>query len=386
MRRRAAALFLCFALTLTGCGSGSIYSTFRAVEQMLVIHTIGIDKTPDGLELTIAAGKSGEGELVRMKAAGPTISAARDRLEDYASDEDLFFSHTNYFVLGKSALCSGVEPYLNYLERSAELRLDVPVFAMADGDAGELVLRGGNDKHSVTEALSSLERVLTLRGDGHVFTASEIAQSLSSYGAALVCAIKRAQAGSGVESAGKEELTALPAGYIILKDGAQAGSIAQTDARGVNLLLGYTGSGSIELDWETYTACVIMDRTKTCIEPVWNDGGALTGITVDITVRAELGEQKEPHAASPAYLAGLEASLEREAGEWVNHVLAASKALSADFLGIGGILERKSPEKFRAMGRDFAALLPELDFQVTVSSEISGSYYLSGPDDMEGGG
>lgn len=38
------------------------------------------------------------------------------------------------------------------------------------------------------------------------------------------------------------------------------------------------------------------------------------------------------------------------------------------------------------MGRDFAALLPELDFQVTVSSEISGSYYLCGPDDTEAGG
>ena len=45
--------------------------------------------------------------------------------------------------------------------------------------------------------------------------------------------------------------------------------------------------------------------------------------------------------------------------------------LMADFLGLAGQVERKSPENYRLMSQRFSELLPGLELQITVSGQLS---------------
>ena len=60
--RRALALLLAAGMLCSGCSTGAISSNYRAVEDLELIQTIGVDRAPEGVCLSAATGKVGEGE------------------------------------------------------------------------------------------------------------------------------------------------------------------------------------------------------------------------------------------------------------------------------------------------------------------------------------
>ena len=55
------AAVLVLAALLTGCSGGSIYSNYRELEQLMVIQTLGFDRTPDGVRLSASSGSDSAG-------------------------------------------------------------------------------------------------------------------------------------------------------------------------------------------------------------------------------------------------------------------------------------------------------------------------------------
>ena len=67
----------------------------------------------------------------------------------------------------------------------------------------------------------------------------------------------------------------------------------------------------------------------------------------------------------------LTAQLEARLSQYIRDALQASKDLKADYLCLAEQVERADPQAFRALGRDFADLLPELELEITVSARLS---------------
>ena len=63
----------------------------------------------------------------------------------------------------------------------------------------------------------------------------------------------------------------------------------------------------------------------------------------------------------------MESSISRQ----LSSLLQSSMKLKADFLGLAGQVERKSPENYRLMNQSFSELLPGLELQITVSGQVS---------------
>lgn len=375
---------VCLAALLSGCSGGSVYSNYREIEQLMVIQTMGFDYAKSGVRLSASSGsdsaggggggnakggeQGGSAQVARLSAEAESFSLAKERMQDYSAREDLYFAHTSYIAVGGESAKKSVMPFLDYIERSPELRLDIPLFVVTNGAASELVLGAGGESYDATSVLRSLERNLNLRGDGVIYNAAQIVTALDTNGCALISAVKAVKADESVKEAKQSELTAIPDGYTVIKNGKAVGSIPIEYARGVNILQNKVGPSSVELDTDGTRATVQLDKCSCDINPVF-DGEHLAGLDIQITLTAALSE-----TADSIETQKLSRALANTAKLWVTKVLGISQSLECDFLQLGSVLERKEPKRLAGMSSDLSESLPSIYYNVGVEAEVNRSF------------
>lgn len=387
MRRKYLSLLLILPvlLSVSGCsGSGSIWANYREIKQLQLIQTIGLDTDAGSVRLSVSTGKATESaKTLRMSQSAPSIQLALDRLQDYATSASLFYAHTRYVVVGQAAAEAGVAPYLDFMERNTDMRLRAPLFIVADGTAEQAVLDTGGENADVTEALNALELDVRRQGNSRAFRCSEIAQALAGSGSALACAVICAQALEGQGEGG----VILPHGYAILKDAKLVGFITEDTAMGVNLLLNAAGYGDVTLpDFGSGAVTVGFDSAGASFRPEWNDDGSLTRVDIHVSVRAAITELAEPQNITvPEFRNQLNQTLADTVRGWILDILAQSRTLGADFLGIGQKIALANPEKWEAIRAGWPSLLPEMEFSVSVNAVAERAFDLENSVGVTGG-
>ncbi len=380
---------VCALCLLCGCSGGSIYSNYRELEQLMVIQTMGFDTDSEGFELSVSSGsgsgggggsgsesggssgggqQSGASKVARLHAKAESLILAQDKIQDYSASEQLFFAHTSYIVLGSEAAKKSVAPFLDYIERSTILRLDTPLFVVNGDRASKLVLGAGGQDYDATSVLKSLERNLNQRGDCMVYSASEIVAAIDTNSCALICAIKCVNADEAIKDAKPDELTALPDGYAVIKDGRMVGHIPYDVARGVNILQNRVGPSAVEVYTDGKKATLQLDKCSCEIKPVFKND-ELRGLDIKIKLSSALAE-----ADSEVDLDKLQKALADEAKRWVSSVLDSSIELSCDFAQLGSTLERKEPKKLAGAGRNLSDKLSDIYYNVSVDASVDRSF------------
>lgn len=385
-RRRALALLLAAGMLCSGCSTGAISSNYRAVEDLELIQTIGVDRAPEGVCLSAATGKVGEGEAPkRMTQSGVSMLAALNQLQDRTPSAELFYAQTSYLLLGEEAAAAGgLAPLLDFIARDPDMRLSAPLFIVRGGTAQQAVMETGDDKTDVTEALAALEKDITLDGTSHAYTCTDIARTLAGSGCAVVGAVACVRTPEG--EGGK--LALAPAGYAIFRDGDYVGSIEPETARGASMLLGSAGHGDLAVtDRDGSTVMLTLDSCKTDFRPVWGDAGTLARVDVTLKLRAGITELRVPRRITVReYQDELNAALAALVTGWAEDVIAASQALGADFLGVGQALAIGGGRKWAAIRGDWPAVWQSVPVRVTVSADVGRTFDLRDSIDTSGGG
>ena len=384
-RRRALALLLAAGMLCSGCSTGAISSNYRAVEDLELIQTIGVDRAPEGVCLSAATGKACEGKAPkRMTQSGVSMLAALDQLQDRAPSAELFYAQTSYLLLGEEAAAAGeLAPLLDFIARNPDMRLSAPLFLVQGAAAQQAVMDTGDDRTDVTEALAALQKDTALSGTSHAFSCADIARALAGSGCAAVGAVACVRT---PESEGGK-LALAPAGYAIFRGGDYLGCIAPETARGASMLLGVVTNGDIAVrDGDGSTVMLTLDTCRAAIRPVW-DGGTLARVDVTLRLRAGISELRTPRRiTTQAYQDELNAALAACAGGWVTDALAASQALEADFLGVGQAIAVRSGHRWAAIRDGWAELWPDVPVRVTVDADVGRTYDLRDGIDTTGGG
>ena len=189
MRKRAYLIIL-YLLTaapfLSGCGS--LYANYREVEQLRVMQTLGIDRAPGGVTVTLAAAADPGGEVpLCFSGTGESVSAAVESARLHAVEEDLFTGHLKHVLIGEEAARQSIDPFLSYICRSPDARMDMPLFVLRGGSAREAMQAAGNEEKGVAEVLQGAQSKLDTQMGGHVFTAAEVLRACARSGSALIC-------------------------------------------------------------------------------------------------------------------------------------------------------------------------------------------------------
>lgn len=364
-------IYIIVGLCLGGCG---LRGQAREADELLVVQTMGLDPDRRGVQLSLAsAGGTGpDSSPVRLQSSGASITAALEQIRAAANEEDLFCAHIGHLLIGEAAARQGIRPALDYVCRSGNLRLSVPLYILRDKSAQEAVLGVGDDSFGICDALASVDADLRSRGDGRCLSAADVLRDLERTGSALVCAVSLRPSAEDDRSMGESVRpeTVVADGYAVLKDGVLCGFLDRKQAVGVGFLTGHTGLCELTVtDQAGLPVTLTITGGSSTLEPRWDDGGRLAALGVHVEAEALLAEE----AAGDTEYDYLERMLERALSERVRQVLQLSKQWEADFLGLEGRLERLSPKKMRALNQDFAARWPSLPLTVSVSAKLTGT-------------
>lgn len=385
-------ILMCIVLFQSGCEaeSGSIYANYRDVAQLQLIQTVGIDIDEENnsfQRMTISSGKAaGNGTRLLMSRSAPSLSTAMESLQDYASSQTLFYDHARYVLIGKDAAEQGIGSYLSFIQRSTDLSKGVSLFVIKNSSAHELMKSCKEESYDITEVMSSIMRDLELRGDSHAFTCGDTAKALANTGSALICALSSADAGETVYSA-EVPVTAVPDGFGILVGDKVADYISIEDSPAACMLLGFGGIDELVFtDDEGNRLTVAIYRYKTDVSPVYDSGGRLSKVKVDVKLDAGLMEAEEDHnVLSGEFLSRSGSALSKKIKQRLENVLDKEKSLSADFLALGHRLRSKDAGAFENMPVKWPSALEGLEFEVNVDAAIGRSYDLDGSVNYNGG-
>lgn len=370
--KRIVPLLLALSLTLlSGCSStGSVYTNYREIEQMLLIRTLGFDRSERQLRATVSGGEKGEyTDFIRMSAQADSVSAALDVLQDYTSWEELYFAHTRYILIGQDLAEQDLSEVLDYLKRSSQIGTDTSLYVVKGGSAEDLILHCGSEDNDVTAAMDSIVRDSERRGDGHDFSLQQVTTSLSENGAALLCAVEADDLSAVEEGAEEGQVTPNTCGYAILKGTRLVGFIEKENTRGVNFLMGRPGTGTITLlHTSGGTAALTISQGKVRLEPIWGTDGSLTGVKADIQAEAFVAEAED---AGRLDLSQLTRQFSRQLEQWVSSVLRSMADTEADFLGIGAQLRMQDPRRWEQMPQSWEDAIGGLTFEVRADCKIT---------------
>ena len=365
--RRALALGLAALSLLLLTGRRGVRSNYREVEQLLVVQTLGLDGQEGGVSLSLAAKGDSEQGVRRMKAPGSSVTAALDRVRSAVYEEELFCAHAERLLVGEKTAEAGLEGFLTWLERSPEMRLDLPLYVVRSDTAERAMLEVGDEQHGLCDAMDTADRAARRRGDCGLTTAADIRRDGARFGSALVCALDLRPA---AEQGGGEggSLTAVPAGFAVLREGRLVRFLNTEQAIAAGILKNQIGLSEITVsDRRGKPAVLELKEGRSRIRPVW-EGGALRGLQVEVQLRGGVAELSA--GSAPPDTDELTALLEEKLASAVSAALQASRELRADYLGLASHVERADPARFRALTQPFPDLLPELQLEVTVRARL----------------
>ena len=365
IRLLALGLTLCL---LGGCGGRWIYSDYREIDQLELIQALGLDAAGGLVTATASTAGQGEGPVV-LRSSALSVSRALRKMQDYTSRKYIFFGHTGHLLLGEAAAAEGVQPWLEHMARNVEMRLNTFLYIVRGGTAEACITAAGREGEGIVPLLTSLEKDVQLMNESHVFTCGEAAEALAEWGSTLAAAISLTEQEDIL--AGESSTTICTRGYAILKAGRLAGYLDPELARGANLLMGLGGEDILEVpDGAGGWAALRLTGSRVRYAPEFS-GGELAALGIRVELECSLDELPGPADTWEEETLDL---LERGAAELelerIRRVLDFSRALEADFCGIGRWVRQARPLAWARMPRPWPEVFPGLPLEVEVTCRL----------------
>ncbi len=387
----AAGVAVAAALNLTACGS--LRANYREMEELLVLQTLGVDNAEGGgtvLSLASCAASGKSAAPVRMCLTGATVASAVERAQNYSFEETLFISHADAVVLGEAYAAAGAADCVDYITQSPRLRIDMPIYIVRGATAEEAVLNVGDGEAGISEILRGVREYYNTRARDGVFTVADLTRDTLRHGSALVCALEltpsdrhtpdasAADSGGGSPDSGSSggassapRLTAVAAGYAVMREMRLCGYISPEDSLGVGFLRGRVGQSDVTVTDRRGELVTLEINDGECdIAPRFASDGSLSRVDIAARVNATvLQADGSADFADVAYIDYLTAQLESVVSERIGRVLRLAQGLKADFVGLGAAVERAAPAAY-SPDAPFYELLPTLELRVSVNGRI----------------
>lgn len=364
--------FICFFLSVFSVfnfsGCTGVSDSFKEIESLLVIQTMGIDMDKSlRLSLASAANPRADDPPVRLTSSGGSISSALENAFDSSSDRHLFFSHIEHVIFGEKSAEKGIEDYLNYICRSPLMRIDVPLYIIRNDSAENAVLNSGDEKLGISEQLRGIQSAGNSRGDILVYTAADVIRETERSGASLICALDI------VRTAGEDKNPLSPNGSAVLRDFKLCKYLNREQTIAARILKNRFEPCELEIkDSYGIVSVISINEAECSITPIWYSPGMLGSLQIHIDAVCSILENNSLSGASVEnYYNSLTAALESRICDEIRSCLKISKDLKADFLGIASELEHDSPQYYKQIGDNFPELLPSLEFNIGVSAKLN---------------
>ena len=371
------ALAMALSLGLTGCSGSSIFSNYREIENLEIIRTIGIDSTPGGVDVTACTGLTGtdSGPRIYEKQAA-SIGSALNELQKLPLGKVALLSHVENLLIGQDQAEDGIGPFLGYMERYSETRLQVTPFVVR-GSAQDLIVGATGQSTSCTDILGSIREQAAYVGSGWPYTCRDVAISLARRGCALILAVEGVKDKKLFEERG--EMDILPSGFAIIEDGSLAGYLGRQESLGVLMLTQTLKSSDLELECSGVAATLMLTGCEAAVHPSF-DGSELQSLTIELTVGANIINLGQGGRLwEDSFIREMESALSQELYDCARAALNRSQDMGLDFMGLGDMVELANPVSFSLMDSDWQEVFPRLPVKLRVTGQLQRTYDINDP-------
>lgn len=353
------------SLMISGCG---VSSNYLEIEDLMLVQSLGFDRSESEICISIASEADPKGGSPKaVSGRGRSASAALLNATEQSMEKEIYLAHVGQLLIGQQAAEEGMKPFLDYVCRDADIRMDIPLYLVKGDGADEFMLSCGDGNTGIGHILQGVKESFESHGSAKVFSLAELCLSLQRSGSGLLCAVELSESSESTE--GEKAKTAAPAGFAIIREGRLCGFIDMEERAGLGLLLGNMPQIPLELKDSRGRDLVLELSSGSCrLSPLWSAEGTLVGIDVQAQVKASL---LECHAQGQQELDYAVAQLEKEISRQLSVLLRQSMDLKADYLGIAGKLERADPKGYSSIEDSFMELLPALELELSVSGKLS---------------
>ena len=367
MKRAVIILYVSALLLTGGCASG-LKSDRHDVERLLLIQTMGLDSRDGAIEMSVSSGLGPEDRpSLVMSAPASGIEDAIARLQNYSPENQLFYAHVQYLLLGEQAAREALQNVIDWVDRSPTLRMDTDMLVVK-GRAKDAVADTSEQATDITQRLASMDRQARSMG-WTIYSLREVAAALAEGRGALCLAIETVPSDGRVFTEDKQSSAVVPAGYALLGQQGLVGFLDPEQALGAEILAGDPAGLLITVSGCTMEILGSSARISSSFGP----DGAPAGI--DIQCRLQTGVLEK--AAGPELAPEeLDHALSDAAAAWVREAVAQAQALGCDALGLRqAVLDTE--KAMAAWGGRWQELFPSLPVNVSVQGQVERSYDLA---------
>ena len=366
MRRFAIIIYVCLLLAVQG-GCGALSGDRKDVERLLLIQTMGLDSADGRLEMSVSSGMGPEETpALVMSTQADGIEDAIARLQNFSPENQLFYAHVQYLLLGEDAARDMLDGVIQWVDRSPTLRMDTDMLVVK-GLAKDAVVGASQEATDVTQRLASLDRQARANG-WTMHTLREVAAATAGGDGALCLAVQTAPTKGTIFTGSQQADAVVPAGYAVLGENGLVGFLGPEASVGAEILTGDPAGFLLTVSGDTLE--VVSGKAK--IEGEFDSSGAPAGIRVRCDIDAGVLEKGEDGDMSPE---ALEAALSDTIKRWVTAALEAARETGCDFLGLrGAVLDTAARRD--AYGDRWRELFPALPVTVEIDGRVDRSYDL----------
>ena len=361
------------AALLTGCAAKGT-SLMREPDDLEMIRTVGVDKSDDGYTVTIATGRGIDGSPPRVRSGdGLTIDSALDFLQRTSHGQEPFYSHTEHVIIGEELAREGVDEVLDFMARSSEMRIETAMILAKSATAEELMTSSSGETAGLYDILNVMEEETASMGRGYMFTCLDAAAGLRETGHALILA---AEVLPGDNALDDSEKTLRGEGFGVIENGKLTGYVPTDDAPGVLLLLNKPVSLNLACDTGSGRVGVTLEKARSDVKPEFA-GGDLKKLEVSVSadiVITEAGAIKD--LTSEKMRESIEKAVSQQVFDLLNTTISRSQAAGLDYIGLGAMVEKRAPVKFRDLRERWPELFPKLPVELKITTTVRRSYDL----------
>jgi spore germination protein KC len=314
-------------------------------------------------------GQAQSGYLM-ISQSGKTISGSIQGLEHKLSRE-VYMPHNELIVFGKELAGQGVQNHMDYFARDPQTRMTLYMF-VAEG-AGETLL----SLEPELEKLPCDELIGILKDQANtsetpIVTGFDFVKALISKTTCPVAPLVR------VLDEGERKRLQIE-GCAVFKNCKMVGELDDRETRGMLWIKNEIKKGVLQIELKGSRVALNIQKAHSRVVPELRDGGRIV-VKIDVREMETIGEQSGTvNFSDPEMIPLLQKASRRAIGKEIRSALEKAKELNADVFCFGDCIRRKYPGKWEKMKDRWDTLFRELDFEITVKTQLLNSGRLNMP-------
>lgn len=384
-------LLLCVAIlgaaVMTGCNIAFFDAT--QINDVEFIRAVGIDKAPEGkIRFTIATQRivtGGERGGSEQKLSEIMYSEGRTGFEAARNfwayfEKRPFFGHLEYILIGEEAAKDGILKHLDFFTRDPEDRLNLNVFVVKGTDAGEMVRQGNTRDKFVFDRLEGIKEHYWGLSMINRVDLMEIMYILDTEYLSLYIPCVKLTEKTENSDGHNEGMDIALEGFAIFEGDRLAGYLEREMARGLSFLRNMAKSGVLNVRARNGSMVALeLISSNRKMKPELMDGELRVAIEIDLKCNiAEI--QSSEGVFDHESLRYLEEQSNQLIMDEVMKVIEFAREKRLDCFAAGDAVMHKYPCKWEDyLEKNWRDIFSEIDFEVTVRTNVSRTYDIKQP-------